>query len=140
VGERCFELVVGRDRERGGRGVGGSGVGVPGARDGVAELAAPAHLVELALAGQARLEKLPGLLGLHVLPLPIGDAAGVRARPAGHADDDLTRSPRRRVWPPQPGVGTGRGGGSVARIGSGGRTTAASAARGLAWRRAIDEE
>jgi hypothetical protein len=35
--------------------------------DGVVELGALAHLVELALASQARLEKLPGL---HALPVP----------------------------------------------------------------------
>jgi hypothetical protein len=68
-----------------GRTSGGRGVGVPGVlevSDGVVELGALAHLVELALASQARLEKLPGLLGLHALPVPLGDAARVRARSA----------------------------------------------------------
>jgi len=99
VGERP-KLVLGRDGEQvgshggrvGGGGGGGGGVRVPGpleVRDGVAELGALAHLVELALAGEARLEELPGLLGLHPLPLPLGHAAGVGARPAAHADGEV---------------------------------------------------
>jgi hypothetical protein len=96
VGER-LELVVGRDGEQVRRGVGGGAVGVPGAlevRDGVAELGALAHLVELTLAGQARLEELLRLLGLHPLPLPLGHAAGVRARPAAHADGEVAAAER----------------------------------------------
>uniref|UniRef100_A0A0E0G8F1 Uncharacterized protein n=1 Tax=Oryza nivara TaxID=4536 RepID=A0A0E0G8F1_ORYNI len=101
VGER-LHLVVRRDgeqvgrRRRGGGGVGG--VGVPGAlevRGGVAELGALAHLVELALPGEARLEQLLGLPRLHPLPLPLGDAAGERARAAAHADGEVPAPERR---------------------------------------------
>lgn len=98
VGERP-ELVFGRNGEQVGRNGGrvGGGVGVPWPlemRDGVAELGALPHLVELALAGEARLEELPGLLGLHPLPLPLGHAAGEGARPAAVADGEVAAAER----------------------------------------------
>ena len=90
VGED-LELLVGGDGEE--RGRGGSLDGLPGAlelRRGGAELGALAHLVDLALAAQAGLEELLGLLVLHALPLPLGHAARVGPGPAAHAD--------RRPW------------------------------------------
>jgi hypothetical protein len=57
--------------------------------DGLPELGALAHLVELALAREAGLEEMLGLPGLHALPLPLGDAAGEHAGPAAHADDEV---------------------------------------------------
>ena len=106
VGE-APELVVGGDGEEGGRQRGGGDggrVGVPGpleVDDGVAELGALAHLVELALAGEAGLEELLRLPGLHALPLPLGDAARERAGAAAHADDQV---------PAAEGAAGGRGG------------------------------
>lgn len=87
VGED-LDLLVGLDGEEGG----GSGDGLPGALevgDGGLELGALAHLVELALAGEAGFEELLGLLRLHPLPLPFGDAAWEGSGASAHPDRPL---------------------------------------------------
>lgn len=81
-----LDLLVGGDGEEAGRPLDG----LPGTLevgDGGLELGALAHLVDLALAGEAGLEELLGFLGLHALPLPLGDAAGEGSGAAAHADE-----------------------------------------------------
>lgn len=94
IGEDLQLLVGGDGEEGGGSGVDtaedGGGGGLPGLfelGDGGFELGSLAHLVDVAFASEAGLEELLRFFGLHSLPLPLGDAAGVRPGASAHADD-----------------------------------------------------